>query len=154
MKETNSGVWLSAVKGISVISSHPPPSLCTDYRDQHREDLESRHILQNRLHYRYLIISGSSQLIITRGHVPRGPALNLKGGKEGANLTNNNAPYKKKRRLDTILENLHLLPFWITYQSSCWSVERNPVKDASPGTESICTREISRREASRAGRKL
>lgn len=150
LKETNFGVWFSAVKGIRVISSHSPP-LCTDYQDQNREDLESRHILQNRPHYQYLIISLSSQLIITRGHVPHGPALNLQGGRGGAYPTNNNASIpKKKRRQDTIL---HLLPFWITHQSSCWSVERNPVKDASPGTGSICTREISER-GSQAGRKL
>lgn len=80
LKETNFGVWFSAVKGIRVISSHSPP-LCTDYRDQNREDLESRHILRNRPHYQHLIISLSSQLIITRGHVPHGPALNLQRGR-------------------------------------------------------------------------
>lgn len=29
--------------------------------------------------------------------------------------------YHKKRRRDTILGILHLLPVWITYQSPCWS---------------------------------
>lgn len=96
LKETNFGVWFSAVKGIRVISSHSPP-LCTDYQDQNREDLESRHILQNRPHYQYLIISLSSQLIITRGHVPHGPALNRQGGRGGAYPTNNNASIPKKK---------------------------------------------------------